>query len=59
MDGDAGYDRLMEGRLTKVETQVDSLIAWRNWVLGAMTVIGFVAGVYAKVLGGVLRTMFS
>ena len=54
---DERYDRQIEARIGKLETRVDSLIAWRNWVLGMAAGMGMLVGAFAKNAGDILRHM--
>ena len=46
--GSAGYDRLIENRLDKLEERVDSLRLWRNAVVSIFVFLAFVGGAFSR-----------
>jgi len=58
VDGGDGYDRQIEHRLEKVEERVDSLMAWRSWIVGLVAGVGLLTGAFAKQIGIVLGQLF-
>lgn len=64
MNGDDGYDRLLEDRIKalekrveKVEGKTDNLIIWRSWVLGSVAGIGLMLGAFAKNVADIIKHM--
>lgn len=53
--GDEKYDRQIERRIEALEGDVKSLVAWRNWVIGAVGGIGIMVGAYAKQVASAVR----
>lgn len=56
---DGGYDRQIEGRIGRLEERVDSLIAWRNYVLGAVATLGLLIGAYAKQVATIVKSVLG
>lgn len=57
-DGDRWKDGL-EDRIDKLETSVDGLLAWRNWILGTVAGIGVMTGAFAKQIAIFIRNLGS
>ncbi len=57
-DGERWKD-LIEERIKGLEASVDSLVAWRSWILGIVAGIGLVIGAFAKQIGIVMGQFFK
>lgn len=45
-----GWARMIENEINLLRKKVDTLEEWKNWIVGAGAVIGFILGMFAKQL---------